>query len=80
MVVSEGGMTTEKWLDSYHHASFKAGKRGPQATESSTLQELEKERKQIFSQSLQNGTQLCQYPDFDLCWTSDLQKYKVINL
>lgn len=55
MVVSEGGMTTEKWLDSYHRASFEAGKRGPQAMESSGHQELEKERKQILSQNLQNG-------------------------
>ena len=33
MVVREGGMSTEKWLERYHHAISEAGKRSPQAME-----------------------------------------------
>lgn len=48
------------------------------------LQKLERTRKQIFLQSLQKERQRPAKTSFlaqwDLCWTSDLQSYKIIDL
>lgn len=74
----------EEWTQRSNITRFQVGGReshGPRNV--SSLQMLEKESKQIFSQCLLKGIQSCQdlvFNPMNPCLTSDLQSCKIINL